>query len=98
MEESVIPSFGSKYAVSYLDDNGNISVFPSGNRGIHYNADETTTIDDAVFNQNNEGLRMALEDIHNKVILNRDDYFFYLVPSRPGPMIFPLPLQVFHPL
>ena len=80
-DESVIPSFGSKYAVSYLDDNGNISVFPSGNRGIHYNADETTTIDDAVFNQNNEGLRMALEDIHNKVILNRDDYFFYLVPD-----------------
>lgn len=26
-DESVIPSFGSKYAVSYLDDNGNISVF-----------------------------------------------------------------------
>ena len=24
---------------------------------------------------------MALEDIHNKVILNRDDYFFYLVPD-----------------
>ena len=44
-DESVIPSFGSKYAVSYLDDNGNISVFPSGNRGIHYNADETTTIE-----------------------------------------------------
>ena len=47
----------------------------------HYNADKTTTIDDAVFNQNNEGLRIALEDIHNKVILNRDDYFFYLVPD-----------------
>lgn len=81
LDEPVIPSFGSKYAVSYLDENGNISVFPSGNRGIHYNADKTTTIDDAVFNQNNEGLRMALEDIHNKVILNRDDYFFYLVPD-----------------
>ena len=80
-EGTVIPSFGSKYAVSYLDENGNISVFPSGSRGIHYKADETTTIDDAVFKQNNEGLRMALEDIHNKVILNRDDYFFYLVPD-----------------
>lgn len=80
-DETVIPSFGSKYAVSYRDENGNISVFPSGNRGIHYNADGITTIDDAVFNQNNEGLRMALEDIHNKVILNRDEYFFYLVPD-----------------
>lgn len=80
-EEPIIPAFGSQYAVSYLDENGYISVFPSGNRGIHYNADETTTIDDAVINQNNKGLRTALEDIHNKVILNRDDYFFYLVPD-----------------
>ncbi len=80
-EEPIISAFGSQYAVSYLDENGNISVFPSGDSGIHYNADETTTIDDAVINQNNEGLRMALEDIHNKVILNRDDYFFYLVPD-----------------
>ena len=80
-EEPIIPAFGSQYAVSYLDENGNISVFSSGNRGIHYNADETTTIDDAVSNQNNEGLRIALEDMHNKVIMNREDYFFYLVPD-----------------
>ena len=80
-DEPVIPSFGSKYAVSYMDENENISVFPSGNRGIHYNADEITTIDDAIFNKNNEGLRVALEDIHNKVLLNRDDYFFYLMPD-----------------
>lgn len=80
-EEPIIPVFGSQNAVSYLDDNGNIGVYPSGNKGIHYHADKTTTVDDAVINQNNEGLRMALEDIHKRVVLNRDDYFFYLVPD-----------------
>lgn len=80
-DKPIIPAFGSQNAVSYLDDNGNIGVYPSGNKGIHYNADETTTINDAVINQNNEGLRMALEDIHNRVLLNRDNYFFYLVPD-----------------
>jgi len=80
-DKPIIPAFESQNAVSYLDDNGNISVYSSGNKGIHYNADETTTINDAVINQNNEGLRMALEDIHNRVILNREDYFFYLVPD-----------------
>lgn len=80
-DEPIISAFGSQNAVSYSDDNGNISFYPGGNKGIHYNADETTTINDAVINQNNEGLRMALEDIHNRVILNRDDYFFYLVPD-----------------
>lgn len=80
-DEPIIPAFESQNAVSYLDDNGNISVYPSGNKGIHYNADETITINDAVINQNNEGLRMALEDLHNRVILDREDYFFYLVPD-----------------
>lgn len=79
--EPIIAAFGCKKAVSYLDDNGNISVYPGGNRGIHYNADETTIISDAVINQNNEGLRMALEDIHNRVILTGEDYFFYVVPD-----------------
>ena len=80
-ENPMIPVFGSRNAVSYVDKHGNISVFPSGSRGIHGKANEIIMVNDAVMNQNSEGLRIVLEEIHNTLILNRDDYFFYLVPD-----------------
>lgn len=80
-ENPTIPVWGSKYAVAYMNEQGIKTFYPGGNRAIHYRAEDFIIVSDAVNKQNNEGLKVVLNEIHNRIILDQDDYFFYLVPD-----------------
>lgn len=80
-ENPTIPVWGSRYAVAYTNEQGVKTFYPGGNSAVHYNSDDIVIVSDAVNEQNNEGLKAALNEIHNRIILDRDDYFFYLVPD-----------------
>lgn len=80
-ENPTMPVWGSRYAVAYTNEQGVKTFYPGGNSAVHYNSDDLVIVSDAVNEQNNEGLKAALNEIHNRVILDRDDYFFYLVPD-----------------
>ena len=80
-ENQVRDSFYAKKSVSYTDSNGIKTAYPGRDKCIHYKSDEQVSISDAIFYQNNEGLKAALSDISKKVIQSNDDYFFYLVPD-----------------
>lgn len=80
-EKSTTPVWGSRCAVAYTNEQGVKTFYPGGNSAVHYNSDDIVIVSDAVNEQNNEGLKVALNEIHNRIILDRDDYFFYLVPD-----------------
>lgn len=80
-ENQVIDCFYAKKSVSYSDSNGIKTAYPGRDKCIHYKSDEQISINDAIVNQNNEGLKAAISDICKKVIQSNDDYFFYLVPD-----------------
>lgn len=80
-ENQVIDCFYAKKSVSYIDSNGIKTSYPGREKCIHYLSDEQVSISDAISNQNNEGLKVALSDIGKKIIQSNDDYFFYLVPD-----------------
>lgn len=80
-ENQVRDCFYAKKSVSYTDSNGIKTAYPGRDKCIHYKSDEQVAISDAIYNQNNEGLKSALSDIRKRIIQSNDDYFFYLVPD-----------------
>lgn len=73
--------FYSNKAVAYTNKSGFTTVYPNGLQQSHMNADEEITIRNAVLAEDSRGLKAVLDEIHDKVTLSQDDYFFYLVPD-----------------
>lgn len=73
--------FYSNKAVAYTDKSGFTTIYPNGIQQSHMNAEEEIAIKSAVLTEDSRGLRAVLDEIYDKVTLNQDDYFFYLVPD-----------------
>ncbi len=73
--------FYSNKAVAYINKAGFTSIYPNGLRRLHMNADEEIAVRNAVLAEDSRGLKAVLDEIHDKVTLNQNDYFFYLVPD-----------------
>ncbi len=73
--------FYSNKAIAYTNKSGFTTVYPNGLQQSHMNADEEIAIRSAVLTEDSRGLKAILDEIHDKVTLSQDDYFFYLVPD-----------------
>ena len=73
--------FYSDKAISYTNKSGHAIVYPNGIQQLHLKADEDIAIRNAVLSDDSRGLKVVLDEIHDKVTLSQDDYFFYLVPD-----------------
>lgn len=82
IEESIntYNRFYSDKAAVYKENYTEV-VYPYGRKSIHLNADGEIGINDAVLADESRGLKAVLDEIHAKVLLKQDDYFFYLVPD-----------------
>lgn len=76
-----INRFYADRAVAYKNKAGHPLVYSNGLSSFHMNADENIEIRDAVLSEDSRGLKAVLDEIHDKVTLKQDDYFFYLVPD-----------------
>lgn len=76
-----INRFYSNKAIAYSNKLGFTTVYPNGMQQLHMNADEEIAIRNAVLSDDSRGLKAVLDEIHDKVTLSQDDYFFYLVPD-----------------
>jgi hypothetical protein len=79
-EISILDRFYSDRGVIYEKNNAEI-VYPCGLKSVHLEAKGDVGVSDAVLSDENRGLRVVLDEIHEKVSLRQDDYFFYLVPD-----------------
>ena len=73
--------FYSDKAIAYTNKSGHAIVYPNGIQQLHLKADEDIAIRNAVLSDDSRGLKVVLDEIHDKVTLSQDDYFFYLVPD-----------------
>ena len=73
--------FYSDKAIAYTNKDGYTAVYPNGLQQIHLNASEEIAVSNAVLTDDSRGLKAVLDEIHDKVTLSQDDYFFYLVPD-----------------
>ncbi|MBO5352973.1 MAG: DUF2357 domain-containing protein [Lachnospiraceae bacterium] len=73
--------FYSDKAVTYKNKSGFAAVYPNGLRQLHMRAGEEIAVRNAVLAEDSRGLKVVLDEIHDKVTLGQDDYFFYLVPD-----------------
>ena len=73
--------FYSENAVSYINKSGFTTVYPNGLQQIHMSANEKIAVRSAVLSEDSRGLKAVLDEIHDKVTLSQEDYFFYLVPD-----------------
>lgn len=73
--------FYSDKAVAYTNQLGFTTVSPNGLKRIHMRAEEEIEVRDAVLSEDSRGLKAVLDEIHDKVTLSQEDYFFYLVPD-----------------
>lgn len=73
--------FYSNKAVTYTSKAGFTAVYPNGLQQLHMKADEEIAVRDAVLAEDSRALKVVLDEIHDKVTLSPDDYFFYLVPD-----------------
>lgn len=76
-----VDRFYSHKAVAYKNKAGFTAVYPNGSQRLHMRADKEIAIRDAVLSDDGRGLKAVLDEIHDKVTLSQDDYFFYLVPD-----------------
>lgn len=73
--------FYSDKAVGYTNKVGYTAFYSNGLQQIHMKADEEIAVRNAVLAEDSRGLKAVLDEIHDKVTLGQDDYFFYLVPD-----------------
>ena len=73
--------FYSDKAIAYTNKDGYTAVYPNGLQQLHLKANEEIAVSNAVLADDNRGLKAVLDEIHDKVTLSQDDYFFYLVPD-----------------
>lgn len=76
----LLDRFYSDRGIIYEKNNTEM-VYSSGLNGVHLNAKGEFAVSDAVSSDENRGLKVVLDEIHEKVSLGQDDYFFYLVPD-----------------
>lgn len=73
--------FYSDKAVVYTDQSGFTAVYPNGLQRLHMKSNEEIAVRNAVLTDDSRGLKAVLDELHGKVTLSQDDYFFYLVPD-----------------
>lgn len=73
--------FYSDKAVAYTNKGEFTDVYPNGLKRLHLKSDEEIAVRDSVLSDDSRGLKAALDELHDKVTLGQDDYFFYLVPD-----------------
>lgn len=76
-----VDRFYSDKAIAYKKNAGFTAIYPNGLNRVHMNVDENIAIRDAVLADDSRGLKVVLDEIHDKITLSQDDYFFYLVPD-----------------
>lgn len=79
-EQLILDRFYSDKGIIYEKNNAEI-VYSCGLKGLHLDAKGEVAVSDAVLSDENRGLKAVLDEIHEKVSLGQDDYFFYLVPD-----------------
>ena len=79
-EVETLDRFYSDRGVIYENSNVEI-VYPCGLKSVHLDAEGDVAVCDAVLSDENRGLKVVLDEIHEKVSLGQNDYFFYLVPD-----------------
>lgn len=73
--------FYSDKAVAYTNKAEFTAVYPNGLKRLHIKSDKEIAVRDSVLADDNRGLKAVLDELHDKVTLGQDDYFFYLVPD-----------------
>lgn len=76
-----VDRFYSDKAVAYQNRAEFTALYPNGSQRFHMRADEKIAIRDAVLSEDSRGLKAVLDELHDKVTLSQEDYFFYLVPD-----------------
>ena len=79
-KQLILDRFYSDKGIIYKKSNAEI-VYPCGLNGVHLNSKGKVAVSDAVLSDENRGLKVVLDEIHEKLSLGQDDYFFYLVPD-----------------
>lgn len=76
-----VEHFYSDKAVAYAGQSGFTTVSANGLKRLHMRADEEIEVRDAVLSEDSRGLKAVLDEVHDKITLSQNDYFFYLVPD-----------------